>query len=161
VSNTAREAIGLRQELFAEAHRLGFSSVGIAGVRPFRLARERGLRAIAEGRMSGMPWYTAERVEAATDLGARYPWAESMLALAWPYRPAGDASMATPGADPGRPRGRFSAYACIDVGAGAVDYHQLLAEGCDALVAWLREHVPELRAKRFVDHGWAMDRAVA
>jgi epoxyqueuosine reductase len=28
-------------------------------------------------------------------------------------------------------------------------------------VTWLRERVPDTRAKRFVDHGWAIDRAIA
>ncbi|MFN2451191.1 MAG: tRNA epoxyqueuosine(34) reductase QueG [Candidatus Dormibacteria bacterium] len=148
----------LREELLAEARTQGWAAAGITGVEPFAEARQHGLRAIAEGRMAGMPWYTTERVEAAADLGARYPWARSALALAWPYSPA-PACVET--SAPGRPRGRFSAYACLPGPAAPCDYHDLLGERCDALLAWLRERAPEVRAKRFVDHGWAMDRAVA
>src|SRR5260370_27402744 len=78
----------LRDRLIEEARRRGWAAAGVASVRPMRQARERGLRALAEGRMEGMPWFTAERVEASTDLGGRYPWARSSLALAWPYAPA-------------------------------------------------------------------------
>ena len=58
-------------------------------------------------------------------------------------------------------RGRFAAYACIDDGGGAVDYHDLLAQRCDTLVDWIRGREDVVTAKRFVDHGWALDRAIA
>jgi len=111
-----------------------------------------------------MAWYTRARVEASTDLASRYPWARSILALAWPYRPAVKPGGAPPAPQPaaaGRPRGRMSAYACLDGGGRVADYHTVLAGRCDGLIAWLRGTVPEVRAKRFVDHGWAMDRAIA
>jgi epoxyqueuosine reductase len=153
----------LKTELIAEATRLGFATAGLTSVRPFAQARTRALRAIAEGRMDGMPWYSRERVEAASDLRARYPWARSILAVAWPYRPALTPRSPRPDvtAAPGRPRGRLSAYACLEVENRPVDYHSLLASRCDELVAWLRERYPGVQAKRFVDHGWAMDRPVA
>ncbi len=151
------DGLAVKAELGDEARRLGFSACGVTSARPFTEARERGLAAIDAGRMDGMPWYSRERVEASADIGARYPWARSIIALAWPYRPARTAE-----ADPGGPiRGRCSAYACIDAGAGAVDYHDLLAERCDALVGWLRGRVDGLEAKRFIDHGWALDRPIA
>ena len=148
----------LKQALVAEARRLGFAAAGVASVRPFGRARRLALEAIAAGRMDGMPWFTPDRVEAAADLERRYPWARSVVALAWPYRPA------HPPAEPpraGRPRGRMSAYACLRDRDRPADYHHLLAARCDALVAWLRTRHPGLRAKRFVDHGWAMDRPIA
>jgi epoxyqueuosine reductase len=149
--------VALKAEVADEARRLGFTACGVTSARPFTEARERGLAAIEAGRMDGMPWYSRERVEASADIGARYPWARSIIALAWPYRPARPAHL-----DPdGLIRGRFSAYACIDAGEGAVDYHDLLAQRCDALVGWLRERVDGLEAKRFVDHGWALDRPIA
>jgi epoxyqueuosine reductase len=58
-------------------------------------------------------------------------------------------------------RGRFAAYACIGDGEHAVDYHDLLASRCDVLVDWLRARVDGMSAKRFIDHGWALDRAIA
>jgi len=154
----------LKEELRSEALRLGFAAAGVTSMRPFTEARRRGLAAIGEGRMDGMGWYTAERVKASTDFRARYPWARSIVALAWPYRPA-RAPGAAPGhraePQPGRPRGRFSAYACLDSGGRPADYHTVLAGRCDALADWLSARVPDVRAKRFVDHGWAMDRAIA
>lgn len=152
---------GLRTALGDQARRLGFSALGVAAVSPFRRARQRGLRAIGEGRMQGMAWFTPDRVEAAADLGRRHPWARSIVSLAFPYPPASGPAGALPAAAPGHPRGRFSAYACLDTGSGPVDYHDLLRSRCDALAAWLRTRVPDLGAKPFVDHGWAMDRAVA
>lgn len=154
----------LRDQLLAEARARGFSSAGVASVRPFRRIRERALRAIAEGRMAEMRWYSPERVEAATDLSGRHPWARSLLALAWPYAPAAPPGRPPPAvaAAPGRPRGRMAAYACLATTAGGtVDYHDHLAAACDGLVEWLRERAGEVRAKRFIDHGWAIDRAVA
>ncbi len=149
----------LRTELGDEARRLGFTACGVTSVRPFVDGRARALAAIDAGRMDGMPWYTRERVEASSDIGRRYPWARSIIALAWPYRPARPAAPSRDGE--GIVRGRFSAYACTEDGHGAIDYHDLLAGRCDALVSWLGGRVEGLRTKRFVDHGWALDRAIA
>ncbi len=149
----------LRDDLRAHALRSGWAAVGVTGVEPFAQARRRGLDAVAAGRMDGMPWMSAERITASADLGARYPWAECIVALAWPYRP-----VRPPAASEHKgPRGRVAAYAMLEErrGKGASDYHDVLADRCDELVAWLREREPSTRVKRFIDHGWAMDRAVA
>jgi epoxyqueuosine reductase len=149
----------LRDGLRAEASARGWCALGVTGVEPFAEARRHGLEAVASGRMDGMPWMTAERVKASTDLGSRYPWARSIVALAWPYRPV----RPSPDPSPDRPLGRMAAYSCMPGpdGATVADYHELLARRCDDLVEWLRERAGDVRAKRFVDHGWAMDRAVA
>jgi epoxyqueuosine reductase len=149
----------LKAELGDEARRLGFAICGVTSVRPFTEARTRALAAIDAGRMDGMGWYTRERVEASADIGGRYPWARSIIALAWPYHPAQPEHPAGDGE--GTIRGRFSAYACTQDDGHTVDYHDLLGQRCDALVDWLKEQVEEVRAKRFVDHGWALDRAIA
>jgi epoxyqueuosine reductase len=154
----ASDTAALKEAMSDQARSLGFSACGVTSARPFTEARGRALDAIDAGRMEGMPWYTRERVEASADIGSRYPWARSIVALAWPYRPAGEG----PGKDAsGSIRGRFSAYACTERDARAVDYHDLLADRCDALVDWLRARVDGVKAKRFVDHGWALDRAIA
>ena len=153
------DTAALKAALGDEARRLGFSACAVTSVHPFGEARDRALAAIEAGRMDGMPWYTRDRVAASADIGGRYPWAQSIIALAWPYRPARSQPPA-PGAA-GVVRGRFSAYACTENGDGPVDYHELLARGCDAIVAWLRGRVEDVRAKRFIDHGWALDRAIA
>jgi epoxyqueuosine reductase len=149
----------VKAALGVEARRLGFAAFGVTSVEPFTQARTRALAAIDEGRMDGMPWYTRERVAASADIGARYPWAESIIALAWPYRPARPRSSSDDAE--GVIRGRFSAYSCTEDGGSPVDYHDLLGMRCDALVGWLRDQVEGVRAKRFVDHGWALDRAIA
>jgi epoxyqueuosine reductase len=149
----------LKVELGREAGRLGFAACGVTSVRPFTEARAQALAAIDAGRMDGMPWYTRERVVASADIGARYPWARSIVALAWPYRPAPAPTEDRGGG--GIVRGRFSAYSCTDADGRTVDYHDLLAERCDLLVSWMRGRVDDARAKRFVDHGWALDRAIA
>jgi epoxyqueuosine reductase len=149
----------LKAALSDEARRLGFTACGVASVRPFTEARTRALAAIDAGRMDGMPWYTRDRVEASADIGSRYPWAQAMVALAWPYRPARAQSPRDDAA--GVVRGRCSAYACTRDGGRAVDYHDLLGQRCDALVDWLRGRIDGVTAKRFVDHGWALDRAIA
>ncbi|HEY8672242.1 MAG TPA: hypothetical protein VIM76_00645, partial [Candidatus Dormibacteraeota bacterium] len=84
----AMDAATLKTELGDEARRLGFAACGVTSARPFTEARARALAAIDAGRMDGMAWYTRERVEASADIGGRYPWARSIVALAWPYRPA-------------------------------------------------------------------------
>ena len=161
------DADGLKAGVLSEAKRLGFVAAGVTSTRPFREARRRALQAIDEGRMDGMPWYSRERVEAAADLRTRYPWARSIVALAWPYRPTSGPATGNNVVCDGRDvqstslRGRMSAYACLADGNRTVDYHDLLAERCDQLVEWLRVQRPGVRAKRFVDHGWALDRAIA
>lgn len=153
-----RDWTALRDELRAQALTRGWCALGVTGPGPDLEARRHGLDAVSSGRMDGMPWMTAERMVASTDLGARYPWARSIVALAWPYRPV----RAEPRISADRPRGRMAAYACMPgPGDSPADYHDVLARQCDELVGWLRLRVGEVRAKRFVDHGWAMDRAVA
>jgi epoxyqueuosine reductase len=149
----------LKDDVIATALSVGFVAAGVTGMEPFHVARRRALDAVSSGRMDGMPWFNAERVEAAADLATRYPWGRSILALAWPYRPA-----IAPGTASAQPlgRGRMAAYACLEAEDGqTADYHDLLAERCDELVSELRRRDPELRVKRFVDHGWALDRAIA
>jgi epoxyqueuosine reductase len=149
----------LKAELGDEARRLGFAECGVTSVQPFAEARTRALAAIDAGRMDGMDWYTRDRVEASADIGGRYPWARSIIALAWPYQPAQPEHSAGDGE--ATIRGRFSAYVCTEDGGRSVDYHDLLGQRCDALVNWLRVRSEDVRAKRFVDHGWALDRAIA
>jgi epoxyqueuosine reductase len=154
-----------RDRLIAHALESGWAAAGVAGLAPFRTARARTRDAIASGRMDGMPWLSLERIDAAADLRRRYPWAQAAISLAWPYRPARSlqATTKTPRGDPGRPRGRIGAYALLTGGASdrPSDYHDLLAARCDELVAWMQGEFDDLRAKRFIDHGWAMDRPIA
>jgi epoxyqueuosine reductase len=139
------------------ARELGWAAAGVASLAPFDRAAELSHTAIAEGRLAGMPWLSHERVDAAADIGERYPWARSLISLAWSYRPA----PATPASTPGRPRGRAAAYAMLPSEGHAVDYHDLLGERCRELCAAIAKRSPGARAKWFVDHGWAMDKPIA
>ena len=153
-----------RDAIIAEARGRGWAAAGVAGVRPFRQARARALDAIEAGRMSGMDWLSAERIESATDLRRRHPWARSILSLAWPYRPA-VAAGSSPGREPGagRPVGRIAAYACLEAPETGrpADYHDLMAREVDLLSGWIATRHPGAQSKRFIDHGWAMDRPIA
>jgi len=151
----------LRESLVARALASGWAAAGVAALEPFDLERRRALDAIDAGRMDGMEWFTRERVEAAADLRARYPWAQSAIVLAWPYAPARPLDPVADAAEPSSPVGRVSAYACLEDPDGVVDYHDSLRRHCDDLAAWIRETQPGTRVKRFIDHGWALDRALA
>ena len=150
----------IRDRLLTEARRRGWAAAGITTLDRFGEAEGHALDAIAAGRMDGMPWFTAERVTSSARLDARLPWAQSIIALAWPYAPGRPLSSAD-----GRSAhlgGRVAAYACLtDATDANVDYHDLLAQQCEALLTWLRAELGPLRAKSFIDHGWALDRAVA
>src|SRR6202162_941570 len=102
----------LKAPLRDEARRHGFAACGVTSARPFTEARARALAAVDAGRMDGMPWYTRERVEASADIGGRYPWARSIVALGWPYRPARPLDAATQRERAAPVRGRFAAYGC-------------------------------------------------
>jgi epoxyqueuosine reductase len=157
--------VEVRDRLVAHALESGWAAAGVAGLAPFRTARARAREAIDAGRMDGMPWLSLERIDSAADLRRRYPWAQAAISLAWPYRPALrlGAAMAAPSGDAGRPLGRIGAYACLtdDASGRQSDYHDLLGVRCDELVAWMRGEFGEIKVKRFIDHGWAMDRPIA
>ena len=112
-------SLSSRQLLEIEARRQGFAEVGVTDLAPFDQAAERARRALAEGRLDGMPWYTEERVSQSANLGQRFPWGRSLVALSFPYQPAaaplGD--LPDPPSTSGRPRGRVAGYALGE------DYH--------------------------------------
>jgi epoxyqueuosine reductase len=149
--------LSTRQVLELEARRQGFAEVGVTDLAPFDQAAARARRALAEGRMNGMPWYTEERVNQAADLRRRFPWGRSLVALSFPYQPA--TTLGTnPDHPPGsaeRPRGRIAGYALGE------DYHLRIDRALKLLVERLVERSPGLLWHRFVDHGRALDRAIA
>lgn len=141
----------LSRQILSYAREEGFAAAGIAGLEPFDDAREHVVDALRAGRMEGMPWMHERRADYASDLGARVPWARSVVAMAWPYATF---------ADPGHGlRGRIAAYASGS--PGGRDYHELAARHADAVAGRLRASVPTLRSKVLVDHTWAFDRAIA
>lgn len=151
------DTLTTRSLLEIEARRQGFAEVGVTDLAPFDEAADRARQALAAGRLAGMPWYSEERVNQAADLGRRFPWGRSLVALTYPYRPAAAAlaPLPQPAARPGRPRGRIASYALGE------DYHRRLDRALRSLVASLSRRYPGLRWHRFVDHGRALDRAIA
>lgn len=156
-AGTRYPRLSLRELLEIEARREGFAEVGVTDLAPLHEAAERARRALAEGRMEGMPWYTEERINDAADLGRRFPWGRSLVALSYPYQPAAQPLSAPPNppTSGGRPRGRIAGYALGE------DYHLHLDRALRRLVERLAKRSPDLRWHRFVDHGRALDRAIA
>ena len=159
--------VAFRDELLREAKRRGFVAAGIASVEPYTQEREWAIQALETGRMEGMDWYTRHHIEMASDFRAQFPWVQSVLSLAWPYRPS-----ATPGLPmiplasvAGRPRGRISGYACTTNGTDGnrrtLDYHIHLSRACAALRDWIRQSYPDAKALHQVDHKHSFDRACA
>ncbi|HVB14689.1 MAG TPA: tRNA epoxyqueuosine(34) reductase QueG [Candidatus Dormibacteraeota bacterium] len=149
--------VSFRELLEIEARRQGFAEVGVTDLQPFEQAAARARTALAEGRLEGMSWYTEERITQAADLRRRFPWGRSLVALSFPYRPATTPLGAPPRppATRGRPRGRIAGYALGE------DYHVRLDRALRGLAGRLATRSPGLRWHRFVDHGRALDRAIA
>ncbi len=149
--------LSMRQVLELEARRQGFAEVGVTDLAPFDRAAARARRALAEGRMNGMPWYTEERISQAADLRRRFPWGRSLVAISYPYQPATtpDPRPTPPPDSAERPRGRIAGYALGE------DYHRRVDRALRLLVQRLTERSPGLRWHRFIDHGRALDRAIA
>ncbi len=147
-----------RDRVFDAALAAGWCAAGTATVDPFPDAEQHLLDAIRQGRLTGMDWMHERRAHAAAHLDERFPWAKSIIALAWPYPPGGMTANPAPGG-----AGRIASYALLrESGATrAEDYHSLLERKCRELVQHLRTTHPDCRAKIFVDHGWAVDRAIA
>ena len=157
--NSGMASLDLGREIIGRALETGWAAAGVAALAPFETAADQAHRAISEGRLAGMPWLSHERVDAAADLRRRHPWARSVIALAWPYRPV------APHAEDGstaRPRGRMAAYACLpDESGRAADYHTTLGARCAELLREVAVLAPGTRSRVFIDHGWAMDKPIA
>ena len=134
------------------ARAAGFDAVGIARAEPFERDRVVLRERIAAGHYSGLPWFSAERADFSSDPRNLLPTARSIISLAVSYRPAG----MPPAAEPGRPRGRISAY------AWGRDYHSVLKERMERVVAFMRTACgPTRQARTLVDTARILDRAAA
>src|SRR5437016_11783417 len=144
--------MSLTQEVKRRATELGFCAVGVTGAERFSLAEAAAVNRTQEGLMDGLSWWSEARAHASADPRRATPDARSVIALAFPHPqfPSPDRGGGQAG---GAPRGRIAAYAL------GRDYHDVLLERMQPLVAMLRErgHV----AKTYVDHGWMLDRAAA
>ena len=171
--------MSLTQEVKRRATELGFCAVGVTGAERFSQAEAAAANRTQEGLMDGLSWWSEARAHASADPRRATPDARSVIALAFPHAifpspsdepqfpfpargggpgPPAHASRASVRSERlrrsgGGPQGRIAAYAL------GRDYHEVLLERMQPLVAMLRErgHV----AKTYVDHGWMLDRAAA
>ena len=125
------------------AHEAGFDLAGIASVEPF--AREG--RALAEridaGLFSGLPWFTRQRAEVASDPRSLLPNARSIIALGISY---------DTGAGPIATVARY---------AWGKDYHEVIRSRLATLRQRLASELGEFDSRTFVDTGRIVDRAAA
>ena len=134
------------ERIARQAHLLGFPLAGSAPLgaldrRPFL---ERWL---AEGRAGEMD-YLGRRMAERMDPRTAFPWARSIVSLAYPYRPpplpAGDWRAEL--------RGRIAAYAL------GVDYHDRVRALLERLIERLGDVFPDARFHPYVDTGPVLER---
>src|SRR5207302_3101290 len=125
--------MSLTQEVKRRATELGFCAVGVTGAERFSQAEAAAVNRTQEGLMDGLSWWSEARVHASADPRRATPDARSVIALAFPHpRPNPDSESPSPqGSD--TPRGRIAAYAL------GRDYHDVLLERMQPLLAMLRE----------------------
>ncbi|MFM8892115.1 MAG: epoxyqueuosine reductase, partial [Planctomycetia bacterium] len=136
----------LAADLKAEARRLGFSRVGVAPAVPAPrqdLVRQwlaRGLAGAVE------PWFTRQ-IDLRSDPRHLLPAVRSVVMLAT------DHAITPPTERPGH--GRIARYAWGD------DYHDLLRDRVNRLVAWLAERAPGCQSRGVVDSAPLAEREFA
>ncbi len=154
------------------ARALGFCAIGITSADRFEEAEAAAAQRTAEGLMDGLTWWSEARVHASADPLRATPDARTVIALAFPYPSWEPPSPLAESSSPARgggliseprcgkasvsgdgPRGRIASYAL------GRDYHEVLVERMQPLLAMLRER--GYTAKTYVDHGWMLDRAAA
>jgi len=149
----------LTEAVKSQAKALGFCAVGITSADPFEEAEAAAAQRTADGLMDGLNWWSEARVHASANPQRATPDARTLIALAFPYpsweppSPLAGEGRGGGSVDEGGPRGRIASYAL------GRDYHEVLLERMQPLLAMLREH--GYTAKTYVDHGWMLDRAAA
>ena len=143
----AASIMQLRDEVKAEAARLGFAAVGftLAVVDPLRSARLE--QWLGDGAHGSMEWMEA-RKEQRADPQTLWPEARSVIALGMSYAPAQDPLALEAQPD----RARISVY------AQGKDYHDTVKKRLKALARWLVAQAPESELKVFVDTAPVMEK---
>ncbi len=143
------------------AYSLGFDSARITTADAFPEAERVIKERIAQGRMDGLPWFTAERADVSCHPDALLPEAKSIISLAMTYLvPETADADGEAEDDQGMPRGRISRYAWGD------DYHEVIKPKLQQFADWLRTYARDemsdtVETRLFVDTGRMVDRAVA
>ncbi len=145
--------MSLTDEVKRRATELGFCAVGVTDAERFSQAESAAANRTQQGLMDGLSWWSEARAHASADPRRATPDARSVIALAFPHPVFPSAARGGGQGEGSGPQGRIAAYAL------GRDYHEVLLERMQPLVAMLREggHV----AKTYVDHGWMLDRAAA
>jgi epoxyqueuosine reductase len=143
----ARQNESLRDELLAEARRLGFVAAGIAPAADDPLRAERLREWIAAGHHGTMGWME-DRAEVRQGPHSMWPAAKSVIALGMSYAPDRDPLALADVPD----------HARISVYAQGRDYHDTVKKAAKALARWLVERAPGTELKVFVDTAPVMEK---
>jgi epoxyqueuosine reductase len=138
-------AAGLRER----ALELGFVAVGIGTSEPLTAARRALGERFGAGALDGLTCFTPDRIALATTPASLLPGALSAISLAFPVAAHGDTLA------PGPLSGHVASY------ARGLDYHHIVNKKLEALVAYLRERVPGVACRAFVDATPLLERALA
>lgn len=139
----------LKEELRAEAPRLGIDKIGFAAADPFAELKDILLKHREKGYESGFEERDIEkRVDPALTLEA--PRSIISIAVAYPSK-----LKDPPRSEPGAYRGILSRS------AWGTDYHHVLRNRLERIEQWITERVPGARTASMVDTGALVDRAVA
>lgn len=140
----------LKEELKAQARRLGLDLVGIARC----TVNERDRQALEDREARGFRTTFEERdIDLRVELDRLLPGCQSAVVVGIGYLPA--RPVPPPPAEPDGPRGRLSRY------CRGQDYHIVLREKLRALARWLEERCPGARTYLFADTEPPIDRSLA
>ena len=137
----------LTAEVRRRAHALGFEKVGVVRAEALTEERARLEEWLARGHHATMGWMERD-VARRTDPRELLPGARSVVAVALNYYTPHEHAR-------GEGRGKVSRYAWGD------DYHDVLGEKLKALLASIKELLPDAQGKVCVDAQPAMDKAWA
>jgi epoxyqueuosine reductase len=147
--------IALRDDLAAEARRLGFAACGIAPAGENARAAAGLAEWLDAGAHGTMDWMAARAAQRASPQGL-WPQAKSVIALGMSYAPAADPLALADQPD----RARISVY------AQGADYHDVVKKALKALARWLiaeaaARGLGEAGVKVFVDTAPVMEKPLA
>jgi len=141
--------VSLENEIKAYARTVGFDVVAIGPAEPYLEAWRELERRRADGRY---PAFTEPDIALRCDPKRLLPSARSVIAVGVSYLTRQRSRPTRAGSDP---KGQLSRY------AWGLDYHHVLRERMQRLIAFLQERAPQLEAQAYVDTGPPVDRAVA
>lgn len=156
------DAARLKEALKLYARSIGVFKLGVASPEPFADLREILERRRGAGLMTP---FEEPDLDRRCDPAQVLPGAKALISIAVSYHVK--TPFPTPPARTGRlgSRRRFvrskSLTGWISKHAWGRDYHVIVREKMDRIIAWLQEQVPGSETKAFVDTGPTVDRAVA